>query len=148
MRQDDFDDPRLITWAARLDQVRRRDPRPALFIAHSFGALTTVHSLARDGANVAGALLVAPADPEKFGVADLLPALALPCPTIVIASANDPWMQAERAERWAARWGSELIDAGPLGHINADSGLGDWHDGWRQLHRLAERAHNGVAFPA
>ncbi len=25
VRQDDWDDPRLTTWAARLDQVRRRE---------------------------------------------------------------------------------------------------------------------------
>ena len=148
VRQDDCNDPQLMTWAARLDQVRASDPRPALLIAHSFGALTCAHAIARDGANVAGALLVAPADPDKFGVASLLPALPLPCPSIVVASANDPWMQAERAAQWAARWGSELVDAGPLGHINAKSGLGAWPGGMTLLHRLAERAHNKLAIPA
>lgn len=148
VRQDDFNDPQLTTWAARLDQVRAGDRRPALLIAHSFGALTCAHAIARDGANVAGALLVAPADPDKFGVASLLPALPLPCPSIVVASANDPWMQAERAAQWAARWGSELVDAGPLGHINAKSGLGAWPGGITLLHRLAERAHNRLAIPA
>ena len=33
----------------------RGDRRPALLVAHSFGCLASVHSLARDGANVAGA---------------------------------------------------------------------------------------------
>ena len=143
VRQDDPSDPRLAQWAARLDQVRRRDPRPALLVAHSFGALTSVHSIARDGFNVAGALLVAPADPDKFGVADLLPALPLPCPSIVVASANDPWMSADRAAAWARRWGSELVEAGALGHINAESGLGDWQGGKTLLQVLSERAHNG-----
>ena len=149
VRQDDWDQPCLVTWAARLDLVRRRDPRPALLVAHSFGALTAVHSIARDGVNVAGALLVAPADPDKFGVASLLPALPLPCPTLVVASANDPWMGAARAAQWTARWGGELVEAGPLGHINADSGLGDWQGGKALLHRLAEQAHNTMlAMPA
>jgi predicted alpha/beta hydrolase family esterase len=143
VRQDDWDHPQLSAWAARLDQVRRRDPRPALLVAHSYGCLTAVHSIARDGANVAGALLVAPADPVKFGVAEHLPALALPCPTIVVASTNDPWMQFERAAQWARRWGSELIEGGQLGHINADSGLGDWPGGAALLRRLANVAHNG-----
>mgnify|MGYP000182071266 CR=1 FL=1 len=26
-------------------------------------------------------------------------------------------------------WGSRLIDAGPRGHLNSDSGLGDWPEG-------------------
>lgn len=147
--QDDWDDPILPRWAACLDQVRWRDERPVLLVAHSFGALTAVHSIARDGANVAGALLVAPADPDKFGVCALLPALPLPCPSIVVASTNDPWMQAARAAYWARRWGSELVDAGPVGHINAESGLGDWPTGKALLHRLAQRAHNGrLAFSA
>ncbi|HEY0062111.1 MAG TPA: alpha/beta fold hydrolase [Telluria sp.] len=142
VRQDDWEHPHLATWATRLGQVRARDPRPALLVAHSFGCLTAVHSIARDDADIAGALLVAPADPDKFGVSDLLPALALPCPSIVVASSNDPWMRASSAAEWARRWGSELVEAGALGHINADSGLGDWVAGQRLLHRLAEMAHN------
>ena len=143
VRQDDWEHPELRAWAGRLGQVRQRDPRPALLVAHSFGCLTAVHSIARDGLNLAGALLVAPADPEKFGVADQLPALPLACPSIVVSSSDDPWMRSSRAAEWARRWGSTLVEAGPLGHINADSGLGDWADGKRLLHRVAELAHNG-----
>lgn len=142
VRQDDWDHPYLPAWSAQLDLLRRADPRPALLIAHSFGCLTAAHSIARDSRGVAGALLVAPADPDKFGVVNLLPALALDCPTIMVSSANDPWMTAGKAALWARRWGSELIEAGPLGHINAESGLGDWQKGLDYLHDLAELAHN------
>ncbi|TIX39355.1 MAG: hypothetical protein E5V36_19965, partial [Mesorhizobium sp.] len=31
------------------------------------------------------------------------------------------------------RWGSDLHIAGPLGHINGDSGLGDWPAGMELL---------------
>ncbi len=147
VRQDDWAHPQLAAWAARLGQVRSADPRPALLVAHSFGCLTAVHSIARDSARLAGVLLVAPADPDKFAVADKLPALPLPCPAIMVGSSNDPWMRAERAALWARRWDCELVEAGPLGHINADSGLGDWPEGAALLRRLAERAHNRlVAF--
>ena len=147
--QDDWDHPDLAAWSARLDQLRARDPRPALLVAHSFGCLTAVHSIARDPARLAGALLVAPADPYKFGVAGLLPAQALACPSIMVSSSNDPWMRAEHAAQWAARWHSELVEGGALGHINAESGLGDWPAGWTLLHKLADRAHNGrLAFSA
>ena len=142
VRQDDWERPQLAAWAARLGQARAADPRPALLVAHSFGCLTAVHSIARDAANVAGVLLVAPADPDKFGVSDILPALPLPCPSIMVASSNDPWMRPDCAARWAARWDCDLVQAGALGHINADSGLGDWPEGMALLRELAERAHN------
>ena len=31
-----------------------------------------------------------------------------------------------RARFFAGSWGAESIDAGPRGHLNAESGLGDW----------------------
>lgn len=149
VRQADWEHPELTAWAARLDQLRASDPRPALLVAHSYGCLTAVHSIARDGANLAGALLVAPADPDKFGVADLLPALPLACPSILVSSSNDPWMDAGSAATWARRWGSELFRGGNLGHINADSGLGDWNAGLALLHCVADVAHNErLAFSA
>jgi predicted alpha/beta hydrolase family esterase len=142
VRQDDWEHPELMAWAARAGEMRARDPRPAILVAHSYGCLASVYSIANDGAGVAGALLVAPADPDKFGVARLLPATALPCPSIVIASTDDPWMAFDGAAAWAARWGSSLVDAGALGHINAESGLGDWPEGSCHLHKLVDLAHN------
>ncbi len=142
VQQHDWSDPVLPVWSARVDEVRQRDLRPTLIVAHSFGCLATVHSVTRDPAGVAGLLLVAPADPDKFGVAALLPKTALPIPSIMIASTNDPWMPQERARQWAARWGSTFIDAGALGHINAESGLKDWLFGQQQLQILVETAHN------
>lgn len=142
IEQDNWDRPDLAAWSARLDAVRARDPRPALFIAHSFGCLTAVHSIARDPEGVAGALLVAPADPEKFGVSNILSTTPLPCATLMIGSSNDPWMRADQAARWARAWGSELVEAGALGHINAESGLGEWAFGQACLQRLFDLAQD------
>lgn len=142
VEQDNWEEPDLPDWAARVDQLRALDPRPALFIAHSFGCLATVRSIAAQPAGVAGALLVAPADPHKFGVADDLPHAALPAPSTIIASRDDPWMAFDAAAVWARRWSSELVDAGAVGHINAASELGDWPFGQRALQKLYERAHS------
>jgi len=153
VEQDDWQTPDLQRWSARVDEVRQRggrdnsdnsDQRPTLIIAHSFGSLATVHSLARDPAGIAGVLLVAPADPDKFGVAELLPQQALPVPSVMVGSTNDPWMAAPRAKLWAQRWHSRFIDGGALGHINAESGLGDWPAGLEILHFLAEKAQNSA----
>lgn len=142
VEQDDWEDPNLPAWTARLDQVRARDPRPALFLAHSFGCLATVASITANPAGVAGALLVAPADPHKFGVASALPHADLPVPSTLISSRDDPWMAPEAAALWARRWGSTLLDAGAIGHINAASQLGDWPFGRNALQLLYERAHS------
>jgi len=75
-------------------------------------------------------------------VAGLLPQQPLPAPSIMVGSTNDPWMAAPRAELWARRWGSRFIDGGALGHINAESGLGDWPEGLEILYFLAEKAQN------
>lgn len=144
VEQDDWEHPDLLRWSARLDEVRARDRRPTLFVAHSFGCLTTVHSITHDASGVAGLLLVAPADPAKFGVSALLPTEALACPSIVLASSDDPWMRLADAALWARRWGSEFIGAGALGHINAASGLEDWENGQRHLAQLARMAQTHI----
>jgi len=148
VRQEDWEVPDLMCWSARVDQVRRQGGaaarKPVLIVGHSFGALATAHSVARDPANVAGVLLVAPADPDKFKVASLLPQHALPVPSIMVGSTNDPWMAAPRAALWARRWQSRFINGGALGHINAESGLGDWPEGLETLYFLAQQAHNSV----
>lgn len=144
VRQEDWAQPDLARWAGRIDHHRQhgRDDRPVLIVAHSFGALASVHSVARNPAGVAGLLLVAPADPDKFKVAAQLPQLALPVPSILVGSRNDPWMTLEKATGWAQRWNSVLVDAGALGHINAESNLGDWPQGLETLYFLAEKAQN------
>jgi predicted alpha/beta hydrolase family esterase len=158
VEQDDWEAPDLARWSARVDdlrQARQANPpdqpdqpgagaaaRPLLIIAHSFGCLATVHSVARDPAGVAGVLLVAPADPDKFNVAAQLPQQALPCPSIMIGSTNDPWMAAPRAAQWAERWHSHFVDGGALGHINTESGLGDWPHGLEMLYFLIDKAQN------
>lgn len=144
VEQDNWERPDLTAWSARLDRARREDSRPTLIVAHSFGCLTTAHSLARDPHGVAGVLLVGPADPDKFGVADNLPHKRLPCPGILIASQTDPWMKAEHAAQWARRWNCKYIDGGALGHINAESGLGDWVYGQAQLQTLFDLAQSST----
>lgn len=139
IHQDDWAAPDLARWSGRVAEVLRASARPALVVAHSFGCLATVRAAASAPA-LFGALLVAPASPGKFGLEHELERLAPAVPTIVVGSQDDPWMPAAEAVQWAARWGSEFVDAGAAGHINADSGLGDWLFGLAQLQRLALRA--------
>jgi len=144
VEQAQWDTPDLPVWSRRLDDVLHGDARPTLIVAHSFGCLTTVHRAAAGAGPVVGALLVAPADPVKFNVLDAVQ-IALPFPSIVVGSGDDPWMTAARAEHWAGVWGSEFVYAGELGHINAESGLGEWEFGQELLGRLLGRVASGSA---
>jgi predicted alpha/beta hydrolase family esterase len=85
---------------------------------------------------------VAPGDPETEIGQSNFPSFApvalqrLPFKSIVVASTDDPFTRFERARAFAQGWGSECIDYGPRGHINAESGLGDWPEGRALLARL------------
>jgi len=62
----------------------------------------------------------------------------LPFPSILVASRNDPYISFSRARLLAQFWGCRFADAGEAGHINADSGLGDWAFGRFLLSRLGQ----------
>ena len=53
-----------------------------------------------------------------------------------MGSRNDPFCTLARAQALAQSWGSRFHDLGDAGHINADSGLGDWPEGLRLLETL------------
>jgi len=137
-------------WCETLDAVvGASEEDPLLIAAHSLGCLTTVFWAARYAsrtqlAKVAGALLVAVPDPtgsafppDAHGYANV-PQERLPFPTIVVASSDDPYSGLGFAERCAQAWGSRFVDIGPRGHINAESGLGDWEEGRRLLASLID----------
>lgn len=145
VEQDRWDRPDLLSWSQRLTEKLQQSTQPVIIVAHSFGCLASVHATWRFP-HVVAALLVAPADPEKFGFAHLLHDARMRCPTIMMGSENDPWMVAHRAAYWADCWGCGFVNAGALGHINAESALGDWEQGLQQLGRL--RAVADVCLPS
>ncbi len=139
IRQDHWDVPSLPAWSQRVADVLAGTDGPAVLVAHSFGCLATVHAALYRDVQIACALLVAPAEPAKFGVDGVLTRRPLPCPSVLVASSNDPWLRIDRARNWAQLWGSEFVDIGALGHINADSDLGIWGTGQELLQKLVDR---------
>lgn len=138
--QDSFATPDLDTWAATIATAVRLAPEPPILVAHSFGCLATVRAAYTLGDAIAGALLVAPADPARFGIEDPALAARLPFPSTLVASRSDPWLKFIKAGALAARWGSRLVDAGHAGHLNVESGHGAWPAGLDLLRDVAERA--------
>lgn len=129
VEQEHWDVADLPSWSTRIGSTLRRSARGSVIVAHSFGCLAALHCAATGARNLHGLFLVAPADPERFGLGAALRSLRLERPATVVASRNDPWMDADAAEWWARQWGADFVDAGALGHINADSGIGDWPQG-------------------
>ncbi|NIC43738.1 alpha/beta hydrolase [Aquabacterium sp. A08] len=135
--QHDWLTPRRGDWLARLDTVLVDTPGPVVLVAHSLGCVLVAawarHS--RHTGQVRGALLVAPGDVEAPALAPQLPGWApivrdaLPFPSVLVGSQNDPYCSADRAQALARDWGSRWVDAGARGHLNAESGLGDWPEG-------------------
>jgi uncharacterized protein len=124
--QRDWQTPDLERWAGRIGSVLERSgPGPWIAVAHSFGVLALARHLELlPGSPVVAALLVAPADPDKFGVAGLLPRQSWPRPHTLVLSDTDPWMSQAAAQRLARRWGSHYVSLGDAGHINIASGHG------------------------
>lgn len=136
----DWRNPDLNNWLNAIEASLMTEWRPAILIAHSFGALAAAQYAIEEPTRVAGVLLVAPADPARFADGARLSLSRLPCSGLLVASRNDPWMELRVAQRWAHIWGATLMDEGEAGHINVDSGHGRWPKGLTYLARLAYEA--------
>lgn len=137
--QDDWFSPLRLPWVSRLAETVISAPGPVVLVAHSLGCITAVHLPASVARRVHGALLVAPADPERRGVlADFAPVpnRLLPYRSIVVTSTNDPYCPARRAAAYAKTWGSEFVRVPNAGHINVESGHGEWPLGLALLQSL------------
>jgi predicted alpha/beta hydrolase family esterase len=144
VEQADWEWPRRGDWMARLDEVVQAQPEFVVFAAHSLGchlvAAWAAHS--QHTARVRAALLVAPPDVERE---DMPPQVhnwrpivrqRLPFRAIAVLSRDDPYAALGRAQGLADAWGAEATDAGAKGHLNSESGLGDWPEGRTLLERL------------
>ena len=145
LEQHDWQRPLRGDWSARLQDEVLDAPRPVILVAHGLACILVAwwaaHSpLAQH--KVRAALLVAPLDLEQARLREQLPGWAptlltpLPFASTVVASSNDEFCTQQRAQDFAKAWGGSFMDAGPLGHINSDSGLGQWEEGHALLQTL------------
>ncbi len=144
VQQHDWFRPLRGDWCARLEEVLLDCDDPVVLVAHSLGCQLVAAWAAHSGQThrVRAALLVAPGDVELPALRSMLPSWspmvlqALPFKSVLLGSHDDPYCSLDRAQWMAQCWGSEFIDYGQRGHINADSGLDDWDEGRRLLSGL------------
>jgi uncharacterized protein len=154
VQQDDWLWPKRGDWMARLDEALLArpapdgTPTPVVLVAHSLGchlvAAWAAHSQHRT--RVQAALLVAPPDVQRQ---DWPPQLSswrvpvlqpLPFRSLVLASTNDAYADEACSAQMASAWGSQWLSLGALGHLNGESGLGEWPQGRELLWALIDRA--------
>ena len=137
VEQDDWARAERTAWTGRLIERVGGSVRPVVLIAHSCGVATVVHAAPQlPAGRVVGAFLAAPA---SEAVTARLPGVhanftpfshePLAFPSLLIASRTDENCSYEDAGDLALAWGSTLVDAGDVGHLNTASGHGPWPEG-------------------
>lgn len=141
--QREWDAPDCSEWISTIQQtLEAYDLEEVILIGHSLGCVTIAHWAEKYQKRIKGAMLVAPSDLEapayQFPATGFLPLplKTIPFRTLVVASEDDPWVSLERAKFFAAHWGSECINIGKAGHINAASGHFKWEEGLAILKTL------------
>ncbi|MBA5687105.1 RBBP9/YdeN family alpha/beta hydrolase [Rugamonas apoptosis] len=136
----DWDTPDCAEWVAELDAAIAACAQPPVLAAHSLScSLVTRWAASGSRARVAGAFLVGPSDVDAPSYPDCttgfqpMQLAPLPFPSLVVASTDDPYVRIERAQQFAAAWGSRLVTIGDAGHINGDAGYGPWPEGEQLL---------------
>ncbi len=133
-------------WSIRLEEEVLASPGSVVLAAHSLGCILVAAwaSHSRNTHKVRGALLVAPGDLERDDLRQQIPGWApivrqpLPFPAVLIAANDDPYCEASRSRQLASDWGARFVDAGARGHLNAESGLGDWPEGRALLNEISK----------
>ena len=140
--QRDWNNPVCDEWASVLENTVQGIGSSVVLVAHSLACLAVAHWAAKAHSPIKAALLVAVPNPEgpnfpneAIGFTPL-PLVRFSFPSIVVASTNDPYSSLDYAQTCASAWGSQLVNVGAAGHINASSGLGQWPEGHALVQQL------------
>jgi predicted alpha/beta hydrolase family esterase len=143
IHQMNWSTPVCDEWIKTIDRtVLQYDPGKVILVGHDLGCLAIAFWYGKFQRKIKGALLVAPRDTEAeaspSGATGFspIPLSGWPFQSTVVASSDDPFLQLERAALFAGSWGGRLINIGKAGHINPDSGYGEWNDGVEILRDL------------
>ncbi|RHX85230.1 RBBP9/YdeN family alpha/beta hydrolase [Leptospira stimsonii] len=139
IQQEDWENPFYSVWEESLvRQIERTEgSENSILIGHSLGCLLIAKALGRLSNRIRGVFLVAPPDPnsavfpkglEEFGE---FPQKSLGTQGLLLFSENDPYSKTEFSENLGKLWNLETINLGELGHINAQSQLGNWDSGFQ-----------------
>jgi predicted alpha/beta hydrolase family esterase len=162
----DWNNPDADAWVADLERVVRGLRGPTVLVAHSLGCLLAVAWARRSrdparqaaaggaatlgdpegAAVILGSFLVSLPDPQApcfprqaVGFPDATAAAPPGAAALLVASTTDPYGSLPYAQAAARAWKAELVDVGPLGHINLASHIGAWPQGRALFDRYVTR---------
>lgn len=147
VEQHDWRHPKLEDWVQQCAQSLIMAPSSIQIVAHSFGCLTSVATLAQHpslASKVKKMILVAPANPQRFDVdgfatehsaslADYFLQLKPKVNTKMLISENDPWFEYQDVLKLAQTWQVSTCNMGQVGHINVASGFGPFPEIFEHL---------------
>lgn len=142
IEQRDWLQPNADEWAETIERYVSEAVGDVVVVAHSLACIALAHWAKKTKLTLKGALLVAPPDANDEKLKSVvsgfspIPIGQLPFKSIVLASTDDEYNSIEKAAIFAQRWGSEFVNVGPKGHINANSNLQNWPEGRIYLSRL------------
>ncbi|MFM2482051.1 RBBP9/YdeN family alpha/beta hydrolase [Celerinatantimonas sp. YJH-8] len=134
VQQRDWFSPVREEWIESIDNTLKQISGKIILVGHSCGAIAIaqwaeLHPVSR---RIEGSLLVAPADVDspyamdEIKVQRPLPVSMLPFKAVMVCSDDDPHMSLDKSHAIAEVWGCPLVVLEKAGHVNADSGYGDW----------------------
>jgi predicted alpha/beta hydrolase family esterase len=133
--QENWNEPDCNLWVNAIDaHLLNVNTDEVVLIGHSLGCIAIVNWAAQFNKSVRAALLVAPADIESgydiLNFQSFIPIqqVKLNFTALVVSSTNDPWVTSERARFFSRKWNADFISIGKAGHINANSGFGNWKE--------------------
>ncbi len=142
IEQKDWFQPNADDWADTIEKYVREASGEVVVVAHSLACIALAHWAQKTQLTIKGALLVAPPNANDAKLKPIVKGFSaialekLPFKSIVLASTDDEYNPIEGAANFAQHWGSEFINIGPKGHINAKSNLKNWPEGRAYLSRL------------
>ena len=146
IEQTNWNYPVCSQWIENIEKaVASNSSKNIFFVAHSLGCIAVANWAAQSKYKVVGALLVAPPDLEIIQLQNVVVGFnpvqlrQLLFQSILVASSNDKFANISKAWQYARFWGSQFVNIGNKGHINAESGFGDWPDGFKLLNQLVEK---------
>jgi hypothetical protein len=136
VQQRDWDRPICTDWVEALDGAVASLDEPPILVAHSLGCLLAAYWAAQRARPVYAMLLVAVPDPDGPNFPRDATGFAPPPSTLggrrvtIVSSADDPYSSAPFLADRVRLWNARHVAIGACGHINGESGLGDWPQGW------------------
>ena len=153
VHQQEWTNPYCTDWVNTIEQkVTQLSGKQIFLIAHSLGCIAVAHWAFQTNHKIAGALLVAPPDVGLLQIKNFskgfapVPLRRLPFESILVASSNDKYANISKAWQYAKFWNSLFVNVGNKGHINSESGIGDWPEGYNLLNQLVNSKQFSIAY--